>query len=50
MVILMLEPAELETKDLTGDNKPDLIIQKLSDLLDIFPQRQDSSKRRLAAI
>jgi HAD superfamily hydrolase (TIGR01549 family) len=40
MVILMLEPSELETKDLTGENKPDLIIHKLSDLLDIFPLRQ----------
>jgi FMN phosphatase YigB (HAD superfamily) len=42
MVILMLEPAELETKDLSGENKPDLIIHRLSDLLDIFPQRQIS--------
>jgi putative hydrolase of the HAD superfamily len=40
MVILMLEPAEMETKDLTGENKPDLVIHKLSELLDIFPPRQ----------
>jgi len=37
MVIIMIEPAEMEKKDLTGDNKPDLIIHKLSELLDIFP-------------
>jgi putative hydrolase of the HAD superfamily len=40
MVIIMLEPADLEKKDLTGDNKPDLIIHKFSELLDIFPARQ----------
>jgi putative hydrolase of the HAD superfamily len=37
MVILMLEPAELETKDLNGENKPDLVIHSLSELLGIFP-------------
>jgi putative hydrolase of the HAD superfamily len=39
MIIIMLEPAELEKKDLTGENKPDVIIHKMSDLLDIFPPR-----------
>jgi len=39
MVIIMMEPAELEKEPPTGENKPDLIIQKLSDLLDIFPAR-----------
>ncbi len=42
MVILMLEPAELETKDLTGENKPDMVIHKLSQLLDIFPARNSA--------
>jgi putative hydrolase of the HAD superfamily len=40
MIILMLEPAELGKKDLTGENKPDLVIHKLSELLDIFPAHQ----------
>ncbi|MCJ7678492.1 MAG: HAD family hydrolase [Anaerolineales bacterium] len=40
MILIMLEPAELEKKDLTGDNRPDAIIHKLSDLLDIFPSRR----------
>jgi len=40
MIIIMLEPAELEKKDLSGENKPDLVIHKLSELLDIFPARQ----------
>jgi FMN phosphatase YigB (HAD superfamily) len=40
MIIIMLEPAELAKKDLTGDNKPDLVIHTLSELLDIFPARQ----------
>ena len=39
MVIIMMEPDELEKKAPTGEDKPDLIIQKLSDLLDIFPAR-----------
>jgi len=46
MVIIMLEPAELEKKDLTGENKPDLIIHRLSELLDIFPPRQCSGDDR----
>ncbi len=40
MIILMLEPEEEKKKDLTGDNKPDLVINKLSQLLDIFPPLQ----------
>jgi len=39
MVILLLEPAELTKKDLTGDNKPDLVIHRLDELLDVFPAR-----------
>jgi HAD superfamily hydrolase (TIGR01509 family) len=39
MVIIMLEPAELEKEPPTGESKPDLMIHKLSDLLDIFPAR-----------
>ena len=41
MIIIMGEPAELEKKDMTGDNKPDLVIRTLSELLDIFPDRQN---------
>jgi FMN phosphatase YigB (HAD superfamily) len=39
MIIIMLKPAELEKKDLTGDNKPDAVIHTMSQLLDIFPPR-----------
>lgn len=39
MVILMLEPGELEQEPLSGENMPDKIIYKFSDLLDIFPPR-----------
>ena len=46
MVIIMLEPAELEKKDLTGENKPDLVIHRLSQLLDVFPPRQCSGDDR----
>jgi putative hydrolase of the HAD superfamily len=42
MVIIMLDPAELATKDLNGENKPDMIIHTLSELLDIFPGCQAS--------
>jgi HAD superfamily hydrolase (TIGR01509 family) len=37
MMIIMGEPDELAKKDLTGENKPDLVIHTLSELLDIFP-------------
>jgi len=40
MMIIMGEPDDLAKKDLTGENKPDLVIRTLSDLLDIFPPRQ----------
>ena len=42
MIIIMLEPAELEKKDLTGENKPDLVIHSLSELLDTFPARDSA--------
>jgi hypothetical protein len=41
MIIIMLTPAELEKKDLTGENKPDRVIHTLSELLDIFPLCQN---------
>jgi putative hydrolase of the HAD superfamily len=37
MVILMLDPEEMATKDLTGEHEPDMVIHTLSELLDIFP-------------
>jgi len=40
MVIIMMEPAELEQEPSTGESKPDLIIHEFSKLLDIFPARQ----------
>jgi putative hydrolase of the HAD superfamily len=39
MVIIMMEPAELEKEPPTGDNEPDLIIHQFSELLNIFPAR-----------
>ncbi len=44
MIIIMLEPAELANKDLTGENEPDLVIHSLSELLEIFPARQTVPK------
>lgn len=40
MMIIMGKPAELAKKDLTGENRPDLVIHTLSDLLDVFPPRE----------
>lgn len=39
MVILMMEPAELEKKPIGEENKPDVVIQEFGELLDIFPPR-----------
>ncbi len=39
MVILMLEPEEVEQETLSGENAPDRVIYRFSDLLDIFPPR-----------
>jgi FMN phosphatase YigB (HAD superfamily) len=40
MVIMMIDPAELPNKDLTGEFEPDRVIHTLSELLDIFPPRR----------
>ncbi len=42
MVIIMLTPAEVAEKDLTGAYEPDMLIHSLSELLDIFPARNGS--------
>jgi FMN phosphatase YigB (HAD superfamily) len=39
MVIIMVEPAKLEQDPPTGENKPDVVIHKFGQLLDIFPAR-----------
>ena len=39
MAILILEPAEAEQEPPAGENKPDIIIHKFSDLLEVFPAR-----------
>lgn len=39
MILIMVDPAELEEKDMTGEHKPDAVIHTLSQLLDIFPDR-----------
>jgi len=43
MVVIMIDPAELEKEPIADENKPDLIVHKLSDLLDHFPARQQIS-------
>jgi putative hydrolase of the HAD superfamily len=40
MVIIMIDPADPKKRDVTGENKPDLIIHNLSELLGIFAARQ----------
>jgi hypothetical protein len=42
MVIMMMEPSEMEKKDLSGENEPDRVIHSLSELLDIFPGRHSA--------
>ncbi len=39
MAIILMEPATLKKEPPTGENKPDLVIQQCSELLDIFPPR-----------
>ena len=39
MIIIMGEPDELAKKDMTGENKPDMVIRTLSELLGIFQAR-----------
>jgi len=40
MVIILAEPEKLEKEPPTGENVPDVIIHKFSELLDHFPPRQ----------
>jgi putative hydrolase of the HAD superfamily len=40
MAIILMEPDTLEKEPSTGDDEPDLIIHKLSELLDVLPARQ----------
>lgn len=46
MVILMLDPAELEEDPPEGANVPDLIVHTFSDLLDVFPERDKPTNNR----
>jgi len=39
MVIIMSSPEELAKETITPENKPDIIINKFFQLLDIFPER-----------
>jgi putative hydrolase of the HAD superfamily len=41
MVVLIIDPAKLEEKPVNPGNQPDLLIHKFSDLLDIFPAREN---------
>lgn len=40
MIIIMLDPGEDGKEAVTDENRPDLIIHELSELLDVFPARQ----------
>jgi HAD superfamily hydrolase (TIGR01549 family) len=40
MVVLIIDPAKLDEKPITNENRPDLIIHKFSELLDVFPERE----------
>lgn len=40
MVVLIIDPAKLDEKHITDENKPDLVIHKFSELLAIFPERE----------
>jgi putative hydrolase of the HAD superfamily len=42
MAIILMEPDTLEKEPSTGEEKPDLIIHQLSELLDHFPARHSS--------
>ncbi len=42
MTVILMEPATLEKEPPTGEEKPDVIIHELSELLDVFPARQIS--------
>jgi putative hydrolase of the HAD superfamily len=42
MIIILMEPDTLEKEPSTGEEKPDLIIHELSELLDVFPARSHS--------
>jgi len=46
MVILMLDPAELEEDPPEGEYVPDLIVHTFSDLLDVFPERDKPTINR----
>ena len=37
-VVLIIDPAKLDEKPITNENKPDLVIHKFIELLDVFPE------------
>jgi HAD superfamily hydrolase (TIGR01549 family) len=39
MAVLIIDQAKLDEKPITDENRPDLVIHKFSELLDIFPTR-----------
>ena len=43
MVVILREPATLAKEPPSGEHQPDRSIQELSELLDIFPERQSTS-------
>ena len=46
MTIILMEPDTLAKEPSTGEEKPDLIIHELRELLDVFPARHSSGDGR----
>lgn len=38
-VVLIIDPSKRDEKPITDENRPDLVIHKFTDLLDVFPER-----------
>jgi len=45
MIVLIIDPAKLDEKPITEENKPDLVIHKFSELLEVFPAREHVNLR-----
>lgn len=44
-VVLIIDPAKMDEKPITDENRPDLVIHKFSELLDVFPERESIDSR-----
>ena len=48
MVIIMISPEELAQATITDENRPDMIIHRFTDLLDIFPALENQTLKAFA--